>query len=259
MKKYRQNKIDNKINILDNTEKEKFKKFSLFLKEKKGYLSYERINKLLKSKGNPCDLKPTEYIILKFLIAFIFFGCFSIGSLYLQGLLAAVLGFFLIDILNNLSDKKQMKYIRFELSDVCDFINIQNSAGVFLGTALSETYLIVKNKRFKKALTELAAEINITKNIDKSLENFASKFSSVEIDGFVMVMKQSLVTGKSRQALDDMSDSLKDTNMIIVETNTNKIKTTKVIIQLLMYIGVLSIVLYGMYVEIGSTWTTMFK
>lgn len=244
----------------DNRNNQSFKRINELLKKDEfGYFSYEKINSKLLKRGNPYNLNPAEYAVSKVLLSIIFFGIFAVGNAYLQGILSAALGFFIIDLLIYKTDKKEMRKIKFELADVYDAISIQTSAGVFIGTALANSYLIVKNKRLKRALTELAAEINITKDINKSLDNFSSKFSSIEIDSFSMIIKQSLVTGKSKQALDDMSNSLKDINLISVENETEKVNTVKTVFQLLMYIGILAIVIFGIRLELSKTWTGLFS
>lgn len=218
----------------------------------KGYFSYDRIYKYLKTRGNPMDLSPAGFLILKVLFSIIFF-IILLGKDILASILAAIFGFFLLDLLHDLSDKNDMKKIRLQIADVYDFLNIQTAAGVFIGTALTEAYLIVRNKRLKKALAELCAEINLTKNIEVSLDNFNENFISVEIDAFVLTIKQSLKTGKSQQALEDLANSQKDANLVLLQEETDRVKSTKTIIQILMYMGILAVVFYGLFTELKDS------
>ena len=235
----------------------KYAKVNELLKnQKEGYFSYERIFGYLKQNGNPLKLSPGGFIISKVATTFIAFIMFS-SNPFLAIILAFV-GFFLIDLVIFFHNRNEMKKIMIQLTDVYDFLNIQTSAGVFIGAALTEAYLIVKNKRLKKALAELCAEINLTKDINVALDKFEQNFKSAEIEAFTLTIKQSLQTGKIQQALSDLSNSQKEMNLIIVQQQTDSIKIYKDIIQLIMYVGILSIVFFGLVAQISQGWGNIF-
>lgn len=188
--------------------------------------------------------------------SFIVFVIFS-SNLFLA-IVLGFLGFYLIDLIIFLNNSSEMKKIKVQLTDVYDFLNIQTSAGVFIGSALTESYLIVKNKRLKRALAELCAEINLTKDINLALDKFQRNFKSVEIETFTLTIKQSLRTGKIEQALNDLSNSQKEANLIIIQEQTESIKIYKDIIQLMMYVGILSMIFFGLLTELSKGWSTVF-
>lgn len=254
--------IDRKKTISRNKGKKgskdlKYDKVNNILKTRnKGYFSYDRIYSYLKAKGNPLKLSPGGYIITKGLCSFIVFILSLDTEIF--SILFAILGFFIIDLLIYIDDKNEMKKIRIQLADVYDFLNIQTSAGVFIGSALTEAYLIVGNKRLKRSMAELCAEINLTRDISTALDKFGENFKSVEIDAFILTIKQSLRTGKIQQALDDLSNSQKEINLITIQEQTDKIKVTKDIIQVLMYIGILAIIFFGLVTEVSKGWYSIF-
>lgn len=251
-----QEKLDQMISMKGEYESNtnSYSKFNNYLKKKNGYFSYDRINDYLNSLGNPLDLTPAAYIIAKFSLALITFISFLTVNTFLA-LIGCLIAFFIIDICFRLSDKKDMKSIKLELSDVYDLINIQVSAGVFVGTALTEAYLIVTNKRFKKSLTLLSAEIAVTNNIESALDKFSKSFRSIEIDTFVMTIKQSFKTGRIQQAIEDSSNSLKEVNQLIIQEQTNRINTQKNFIQLAMYLGIIFVILYGLMIELSNSFS----
>jgi tight adherence protein C len=228
----------------------------LLRNRKEGYFSYERIYNYLKRNGNPLSLSPGGFIITKFISSMIIFVIF-LSNPFLAVLLAFA-GFYLIELIIFLDNRSEMKKIKIQLTDVYDFLNIQTSAGVFIGSALTEAYLMVKNKRLKRALAELCAEINLTKNINTALDKFEQNFNSVEIEAFTLTIKQSLITGKIEQALNDLSNSQKEMNLIIIQEQTESIKIYKDIIQVMMYVGILSMVFFGLITEISQGWSTIF-
>ncbi|MBE6049525.1 MAG: type II secretion system F family protein [Clostridium sp.] len=232
-------------------------KFNKILRKRDiGYFSYEKIEKNLKKKGNPLKLSPAGYIICKALVGIIFFISFS-DSLILA-FVTGIAGFFLIDFIIYELDKKDMKDIRIQLVDVYDFLSIQTAAGVFIGYALTESYLTVKNKRLKTALAELCAEINLTKDIEGALDKFGESFDSFEIDSFILAIKQSLKTGKIQKALEDLSNAQKDTNIILIQEQTNKIKISKDMVQMLMYFGIIAVIMYSLFLEITHEMNQIF-
>ncbi len=249
MKRYRNKK--------EEEDNENFHKVNEILKKfDKGYFSYKRIEEDLKRKGNPLKLSPAGFIICKLLCAFIGFMLFFDSAVLAVTML--VLGFFFLDLAMKYSDKQDMKKIRLEIVDIYDFLSIQTAAGVFIGSALTECYLIARNKRLKKALAELCAEINLTKNIISSLDKFGECFNSVEIDSFVLTIKQSLITGRIEEALNDLSSSQKDSNIMLIQEQTNKVKLSKDAVQMLMYIGILAVIMFGLYIEIQQNWNLIF-
>ena len=224
-------------------------RFNQFLKKKNsGYFSYERIEKYLKKNGNPLKLSPGGFLICKMLISIIIFIIFSSNVIF--ALLLSVLGFYLIDFIIYESNKSDMKKIRIQLVNIYDFLSIQTAAGVFVGNALTESYLMAENKRLKTALAELCAEINLTKDVEGALDKFGECFNSIEIDSFILVVKQSLKTGKIQKALEDLSSSQKDANLVLIQEHTDKINIVKDIIQMMMYFGILALIMFGLFMEI---------
>lgn len=231
-------------------------KLNIFLKSKKGYFSFDRIRNFLISRGNPLNLSPISYLVIKFLLTILLFSIFISKnptplSILIQSLFT-VLGFFLIDICYTISNISDSKEIRYDLPYAYDTLCLQNTAGVFIGNALKDLYMIVKNKRLKKALTELSAEIIFTNNIDKALDNFSLKFHSSYIDTFVMTIKQILLTGKAQDILEDISDGIKYENLTDSKKITNKIENHISLTEFLLYFGFTIIVIFSLIVLIKA-------
>jgi tight adherence protein C len=222
------------------------------------YFSEKRIEEFLRRSGSPLKISPKTFVIYKFAAsAFLGFSLFVASSNILLGAGGALLGFFFLDICVKISDSSDMKNVKFELADVYDLINIQTSAGVPIGIALLEAHTTVRSKRLKKELAVLSAEIMLTNNIGAALDNFESKFKSSDIEIFVMSLKQAVLTGQSEMILDDISDSLKESNQILLQLDGGKIKSIRILIQLLMYVGILAILLYGLWIELSKAWSGM--
>ena len=139
------------------------------------------------------------------------------------------------------------------MKKIYDTLRIQTKAGVFLDDALSECYLAAKNRRLKNALLELTTEISIKKNIEEALENFNGKFRNEHIRTFCMVINQAQDSGKSSQLLKDLSDQMKDLQHYINMKNKEALDRKVQIIELLIFIGLLAVTIYGLGLEITTT------
>ncbi|PJI06580.1 MULTISPECIES: type II secretion system F family protein [Clostridium] len=204
--------------------------------------------KLIKC-GNPLKLKPTTYILLKILLGVLLFitgfgyvGVTTVG--FIVSILAGILGFFLVDIINYISNEDDKNKIRMDLADVYDLVTLQTVAGVSIGHALLEAYTVCKSKRLKKSLIRLAAKINLSKNIEKALDDFSEEYDMPEIDSFVALIKESVSSGVSEDALDDQGTSLKAVNSFYAESQTEKIDMHVLVISMMLLGGIVAIVYY---------------
>lgn len=241
-KKYRRAKE----NITYNSDKKFYFTKKLFDKA--------HIQKKLIRCGNPLKLNASRYIFTKVAVAVVMLIVLlqqigiSIKGFIFSGAVS-VLGFFLVDIINYISNEDDKNKIRMDLADVYDLVTLQTVAGVSIGHALLEAYTVCKNSRFKKSLIRLAARINLSKNIEKALDNFNEEYDMPEIDSFVALIKESISSGISEDALDDQSASLKAINSIYTASQTEKIDMYVLAISMMLLSGIVMLVYY----VIGST------
>ncbi len=209
----------------------------------------KRIEKKLMRCGNPLKLNVSSYVFIKVSIAVIMLIALllqigvSIKNSVFSGAIS-ILGFFLVDIINYISNEDDKNKIRMDLADVYDLVTLQTVAGVSIGHALLEAYTVCKNGRFKKSLIRLAARINLSKNIEKALDDFNDEYDMPEIDSFVALIKESVSSGVSEDALDDQSTSLKAVNSIYTASQTEKIDMYVLAISMMLLGGIVILVYY---------------
>lgn len=226
---------------------------SLFYKLKLSkFLDMNYTEDKLEKCGNPFHLTPVSYWSLKILL---FVGLMFSGLQMnlistnkainiVTSIFFGILGFFVIDMVNYFNNKDDVNKIRMDLADTYDLINLQTMAGVNIGPALVEAYTVCKNKRLKKSLIKLAAKINLSKNIEKALEDFNAEYDMAEVETFVATIKECVSTGTYEETLDDQSAALKTVNALYIEKQTEKIDMYMLLIDMLMFIGILAIVLF---------------
>lgn len=220
--------------------------------------SYESIEKFLKRTGNANKLNPVSFILVKIIIAIscsVLVYSFLVPKLAIVG---GIVGFFIFDFLIIRQDKKETKIIEFEFKDIYENLTLQTAGGVYIGQALAECYTVVSNKRFKKSLALMAATIWKTSSIEQALKDFSERFKSPGVNNFVLVILQSLETGKIKEQLRDQSEKMNGLSAINLKENTLKINDEIKTLGFLLFMGIFGIVIYYCIMIITKTGVSMF-
>lgn len=234
-----------------------------FYKNEKYKGIFEKTEIKLKKQGNPLKLTPISYYALKFgltaicLIVTIKFRSDNVLN-FIKGIGISVGAYFVIDAIYYFSNKDDKEKILADLPDICDVLDIQTSAGVNLGLALTEVYDIAKLKRFKGSLIKLAAEINITKNPERALDNFLSEYDLLELESFGLAIKQAIKTGKTKEILGNQSEVLKQNNIFAIQRETKKLITYMMVVGILIFCATISIVTFSFGMQISDSLNGIF-
>jgi hypothetical protein len=220
---------------------------------------YEKIDKYLKKMGLKemfnRDINPTQFIMVKVILGLAFIIAFFKFNALIS-LVLGILGFFIPDIVLKVSNTVDNEEMLPDIKRIYDTLRIQTKAGVFLTMSLTECYLVVKSPRLKKALLELNNYI-ITKNdIEGAIEEFKSKFQYTYIDTFCIVIGQSIESGRTVQILQDLSTQIKDIEEAMNIKLAERVKTKLEGLQFLIYVGVIGIIVYGIFTEIFKSLTS---
>lgn len=248
---FRENKVKKFTKMTNNLMEVGLKKSS------SGYFSYGRIEKYLEKMGvNDMfdnNVSPSTFILVKIFMALIL-GLVGIKEgIWILTVALGLLGFFLPDIFINISNNEDNDKILVDLKKVYDTLRIQTKAGVFLTSSIAECYLVAENRRLKKALLELNNKIIAKNDIETAIEEFNAKFKNPYIDTFCIVIKQSLESGKTVQILEDLSAQIKDIQQAISIKEAERVKYKLESLQFLIYVGVIAIVVYGIFTELMSS------
>lgn len=226
-------------------------------KSKLNYFNYHSIQKFLKTRGAVYMFgemaTPVTFLLVK-LLAFLLL--FMVGISFDSipaGLILGGLGFFLPDILLNVSNSMDNDIMLSDIKCIYDTLRIQTKAGVFLSASLCECYLAVKNRRLKSALLELTNDISTRREIDDALERFNEKFDFGQIDIFCIVIRQSMESGRSVKVLEDLSLQMNDLQRAINMKEKEALDRKVQVIELMLFIGLLAVTVYSLGVEVISS------
>lgn len=182
-------------------------------KKKIGFFDYEQIQKKLISNGvafrHPGLSDPLVYTGVKICLGVVI-AIFATQFHPIIAALAFILGYFALDFISDIENKRDNNKITADLQTIYDALSVQIKGGVYIIDALCEDYALVnKNPRLKVALMEMSGEMMMTSDAKKVINNFQSKFSNCYIDSLCVAIIQALDSGEAVELLGDISDQLK--------------------------------------------------
>lgn len=232
------------------------------LKEhKRKIFDYSKINDFLIANGAPYHW-PWMAEPLKFISASIAFG----GILALLGSLVNVIlciigfcvGIFVPYILVRSDNKQDNNLILEDIKLIYNVLFNQIKAGVFISDALSEfgqnsgTNKMITNKRLAIEMQNLATDIYFTSNVNDAMDSFVRKFDNMYITSLGVVIKQSLESGMASEALQDITEQLKEVEKNLLMMKRERKSFRNFIFQLLLLLGIIITMFAFIFPQISS-------
>lgn len=232
----------------------KFRKINSFIaRNDKFKPALNKRKVILKRLGNPYNITPTLYYLFKYIPTFCILIYFIVSGKFTFLIIAAMfLTFFFIDITYYFHNKSDNAEILYDLPKIYQILEIQSYANIPLEVSLTEIFDVVKNKRLKLRLIELAAEITIRKDVPSAIDHFVENFNSSELNSFCLAIKQSVISGRNREFLENQGYILEKRrlNNKDKETSNNNVKVA--IASIFMFIGIGWLMYYSFGTQIGG-------
>ncbi len=183
--------------------------------------------------GNPGNLDPTIFFALRFVgiplgLIFIFLarvaspGSFMYGKGLLFALPAAVLGFYLPDLLLQSKIDRRQKEVRKAMPDGLDLLTICVEAGLGFDAAMSKLYDKWDNE-LGRAFGRVVREIQLGKLRREALRDMADRLGVSEMSSFVAAVIQSEQLGVSMaQVLRIQADQMRIRRRQLAEEEAHK-------------------------------------
>lgn len=205
---------------------------------------------------NDYRIEPSTFILIKIGIAALLALLGAMINVPAAGrlicsVLCALAGFWIPDIFIRISNKDDNDRMLDDILEIYDVLKTYTKAGAHVKDALIECQLQVKNKRLKTALQELNNNIlsgQVT--IREAIDIFNARFSNDNIDDLCIILKQSLVTGRSTKILSDISRQLYDIRHAKAILDKERMDRKMQIIQLLFFIGLMALLIYTIGTEL---------
>ena len=161
-------------------------------------------------------------------------------------------GYFGLDFIINQSDKSDNIKMLDDIKNVYDTLRIQTKAGVYITSVITDCYLVVQNKRLKKAFLKLTSDIVAKNDIESALDDFRNKFNNEYIDTLVIIIKQSMKTGQASRMFDDIRNQITDIESAMVMHEKTSIQSKITFCQILLYVAIIVVSLYIAVVTLAS-------
>lgn len=226
--------------------------------QKNGYFNYNRLDEYLRRKGMyrlyP-DISPMIFLSIKVLAALLLFVIGMSWKNSIVGLIFAVPGFFLPDIVINMLNNSDNDEMMDDIKSIFDTLKVQTKAGVFLTYSLCECYLIVENPRLKAALLDMTNRIISKNQILGALHAFNAEFDNPYIDTLCITIEQSLESGKSAQILEDLSKQIADMQRAINIKEQEKLDSKIQFLEVLIFAGIIGIAIFALVMVMYQSFT----
>lgn len=193
----------------------------------------QQMSRKLELAGNPGNLDPAVFFALRFVglpLGLIFIildriaapGSFMDGKGLLFGIPAAILGFYLPDLLLQSRIDRRQKEIRKAMPDALDLLTICVEAGLGFDGAMARVYENWDNE-LGRAFGRVVREIQLGKLRREALRDMADRLGIPEMTSFVAAVIQSEQLGVSMaQVLRIQSDQMRIRRRQLAEEEAHK-------------------------------------
>lgn len=218
-------------------------------------LNYEYIKERLRKNGITFKFKgidPLRYILINVVLSVLVAWFLSMINIWLA-IPGLFVGYKLFDLYINYSNKSDNSDMMMDIKSVFTTLKMQTQAGMYITSALTEAFTIVKNPRLKQAILELSADIINNKSISDALDTFNGKFNNTYIDSLAVIIKQSSESGKASSSFKDIEIQLDEIQSAMVLEEKKRIQTNSLIVQFMIYGGIIFSILYSLVLSIASS------
>ena len=196
-------------------------------------------------------LTPLTYVMIRIGLIFAL-AIIGLQSSIIGGLVGAVIGYFALDFLANASNKSDNDKMLEDIKNVYDTLRIQTKAGVYITSVITDCYLVVQNKRLKKAFLRLTSDIAAKNDVDAALDEFRNKFENEYINALVIIIKQSMKTGQATKMFEDIRAQITDIEVAMMESEKRKVQLMITICQVILYTAIIAVSIYIAVVALQS-------
>ena len=221
---------------------------------------FDKTRSRLEKRGNYFKITPSIYYLIKIIsvllqVVILIFG----KTINIFSFILPLMIFFFIDIMYFLKNMDDNEEILNDLPKVYNILEINTYAGEGIETSISQLHEVVKNKRFKEKLIKLSAEILITKQINKALDNFKNSFTLVEVDSLCLGLSQSFDSGKNKDFITNQRDILEKRNLNRKDIQTKNNNIRFVVSTIIIFTGITGIVIFSFYTQIFKSISKLFS
>lgn len=220
----------------------------------RGFVTEKQV--MLKKMGAGVLLKDqmtvSQWYLYKAIVAVAFgFICFFIteGVMNLDigkglAVLAAVLGWFFLDIVLRLQNKSSNDEMMPDIMEMSRSVLYGKRGGQYIADALKDAVIVVENKRLKSSLMKLRNDLDSGKSLDDCLDDMEMSFSNAEISSFCTVIKSLQSTGQVDEALKTLESNIEREQVSVNKRRCIMLEHKTMMYVILIAMDILAMILY---------------
>lgn len=205
---------------------------------------YLKARSKMKKAGYTSDYAAAIYLIVKYVLTILMFLT-ALFFNYPDVIRPAALAIMMIVIIELIVGAERRKInLKFQkyIYKIYKYLHNQISSGVKVTDAIRTVYEVIEDKQLKFVLIRLAANYELTLDIDSALEDFKNNFDASEAETLCIALKQGIETGDNQELLARQEDVMfkKYFNYIQAETDSCK---TRSLLAVAMYTAIIVIMI----------------
>lgn len=158
--------------------------------------------------------------------------------------LAFLIGFFFFDLYLRLQNKSANEKMMPDICEMSRSVLYGKRGGQFISDALSDSVMVVEDKRLKMALIRLRNSLSGGMALEDALNEFELSFDNAEISAFCTVIKSLQSTGQVDESLKTLENNI-EREQVSVNRRKNVILENKTMAYvLLIAFDILAVILY---------------
>lgn len=166
----------------------------------------------------------------------------AIGKLLSGG--AAVLGWFVLDVMLRLKNKSSNDEMMPDIMEMSRSVLYGKRGGQYIGDALKDAVVVVENRRLKSALMKLRNDLDAGKSLDICLDELELGFDNGEISSFCTVIKSLQSTGQVDEALKTLESSIEREQVSVNKRRCMILEQKTMMYVIFIAMDILAMILY---------------
>lgn len=182
--------------------------------------------------------------VLAFIMLAIAKGLMHSSMAEILVIIAAVIGWFFLDLYLRLSNKSSNDEMMPDICEMSRSVLYGKRGGQYIADALRDSVMVVENKRLKTALIKLRNDIEANKSLDEALEEFERNFSNGEIAAFATVIRSLQTTGQVDEALNTLESNIEREQVGVNKRRCVILENKTMMYVMLIAFDILAVILY---------------
>lgn len=178
-----------------------------------------------------------------------------IGPAYL--VVGVLLGLFGVPYYFNHENEYDNGEMLDDIAQMYSTVALQAKNGIHISKIIYECYMVCQQPRLKKALLEMATDIDKFGSVEDAAKRFRAKFTNAHIDTFAKTLEQATETGNAVQMFEDIQANIDGIQEAINIRKESQVKMQSFVWQTIIFCSIILFVVYIVSMMFGDAMTLL--